>query len=50
MSYSFIPNLMWSEAERITIYNLNKVSSKLVPSNLFELWIDRKSNLKYLHI
>ena len=49
MSYSSIPESMWGEALRTTMYILNRVPSKLVSSTPFELWTGRRPSLRHLH-
>ena len=50
MSFFSILESMWGEAPRTTMYILNRVSKKSVPSTQFELQTGRKPNLRYLHI
>ncbi|RDY10987.1 hypothetical protein CR513_04414, partial [Mucuna pruriens] len=38
------------EALKIAIYILNKMSGKAINKTSYELWIDKKTNIKHLHI
>ena len=50
MSYSSVPISLWGEALKTAMYILNRVPSKAVPKNPFELWTGRKPSLRHIHI
>ena len=50
ISNSSLPLNLWGEALKTAMYILNRITSKVVPKTLFELWTDREPNLGYLHI
>ncbi|RVW56243.1 Retrovirus-related Pol polyprotein from transposon TNT 1-94 [Vitis vinifera] len=50
MSYSSVPISLWGEALKTAMYILNRVPSKAVPKNSFELWTGRKPSLRHIHI
>lgn len=50
MSYLSILEMIRVKAPMTTMYILNKVLSKSVPTTPFKLWIDRKSSLRHLYI
>lgn len=50
LSYSSLPLLLWMEALKTAIYLLNRILIKVVIKTLFDLWTERKPNLRHLHI
>ncbi|CAA0811306.1 cysteine-rich RLK (RECEPTOR-like protein kinase) 8, partial [Striga hermonthica] len=50
MSYSSLPDLFWGYALETTVYILNRVPSKSVPSTPLELWSGHKPSLRHLRI
>ncbi|RDX70551.1 Copia protein, partial [Mucuna pruriens] len=50
INHSSLLESLWGEALKIAIYILNRVSTKVVNKTPYELWIDKKSNIKHLHI
>lgn len=50
MSNSTLPKFLWDEALKTAVHILNRVPSKVVPKTPYELWVDRKSTLNYLHV
>ncbi|CAA0829012.1 cysteine-rich RLK (RECEPTOR-like protein kinase) 8, partial [Striga hermonthica] len=50
MSYSSSPDLFWGYAFETSVYILNRVPSKSVPSTPLELWSGHKPSLRYLRI
>jgi len=50
ISHSSLPESPWGEALKTTVYILNRVSSKVVKKIPYELWIEKKSSIKHLHI
>ena len=47
---SQLPLFLWSEALKIVVYVLNRVTSRVVPMTPFELWNGWKPSLNHLHI
>lgn len=45
-----LPEFMWGDALKISLYILNKVPSNLVPKTPFELWTSRKHSLNHLRV
>jgi hypothetical protein len=50
MSYSNLPLSLWMEALKTAIHILNRVPSKSVLKTPYELWTERVSSLKHLHV
>jgi hypothetical protein len=50
LSYSTLPISLWMEALKTNVHILNRVLSKSEPKTSYELWIDRKTILNYLHV
>ena len=50
MCLTDLPILFWGYALETTVYILNRVPSKSVPSTPYEIWRGKKPNLKYLKI
>lgn len=50
MSYSTLLISFWGYTLQSMIYLLNIVPSKSVPKTPLELWSERKSSLKHIHI
>ena len=50
MSHSFFPISFWMYALKIAIYFLNRVPSKVVSKVPSEQWIEKKPNLRHLHV
>ena len=50
VSHSSLPESLWEEALKTAAYILNRVSSKVVNKIPYELWTDKKSNIKHLYI
>jgi transposase InsO family protein len=48
MTQANLPISYWGDALLIAAYILNRVSSKSVPSTLYESWTGKKPNLSYL--
>jgi len=47
ISYSTVPDSLWGNALKITMYILNRVPNKVVLTAAFELWIDRRPSLRH---
>ena len=47
MCLTDLPIFFWGYALETAIYILNKVSSKSMPSTPYEIWREKKPNLKY---
>ena len=50
LSNSCLHVSLWMYALKTTMYLLNRVPSKVVQKNHFELWTSRKPNLRHLHV
>jgi transposase InsO family protein len=50
LSYSTLPISLWMEALKTAVHILNRVPSKSVHKTPYEMWIDRKLTLNYLHV
>jgi hypothetical protein len=50
LSYSTLLISLWMEDLKTTVHILNRVPSKSVPKTPYEMWIDRKPTLNYLHM
>ena len=50
MCFIDLPISFWGYALETTIYVLNSIPSKSVPSTPYELWNGKRPNLKYLTI
>ena len=50
VSHSSLPELLWEEALKTAVYILNRVPSKVVNKTTFEIWTDKRSSIKHLHI
>ena len=50
VSHSSLPKSLWGEALKTVVYILNRVQSKVVNRTPYELWTDKKSSIKHLHI
>jgi hypothetical protein len=50
LSYSTLLISLWMEALKITVHILIRVPSKSVPKTPYEMWINRKLTLNYLHV
>ena len=50
MSERNLPEYLWGEALKTTLYILNRVPRKYVPITPFELWRRRKPSLKHLRV
>ncbi|RDX91815.1 hypothetical protein CR513_26140, partial [Mucuna pruriens] len=50
ISHSFLPKLLWGEALKATVYILNRMPTKTVNKTPYELWTDKKPNIKHLYI
>ena len=47
---SLLPEFLWGEALKTTAYILNQVPSKSVPKTPYELWSQKKPNLRHFHV
>ena len=50
MSNSTLPEFLWGEALKTIVHILNRVPAKVVRKTPYELWVDRKPTLNYLHV
>ena len=50
LSYSSLPLSLWMHALKTIMYLLNRSPSKAVSKTPFELWMERKLDLKHLHV
>ena len=50
ISNSSLPKSLWTYALKNAVYLLNRIPSKAVPKNPFELWSGRKPSLRHLHV
>jgi len=50
LSNSSLPVSLWMYALKTAMYLLNRVPSKIVQKTHFELWTERKSSLRHLHV
>ena len=50
MSMENLPLTFWGYALETATYLVNRVPTKLIPNNPYELWIDRKPSVKHLKI
>jgi len=50
ISHSTLPESLWGEALKTAVYILNRVPSKAVNKTSYELWTNKRLNLKHLHI
>ena len=50
MSNSTLPEFLWDEALKTFIHILNHVLTKVIPTIHYELRVDRKLTLNYLHV
>ena len=41
---------MWIKALKTIVYLLNRIPNKAVPNTPFQLWTERKSILRHLHV
>ena len=47
---STLPVSLWMYALKIVMYLLNRVPSEAVPKTPFELWTNRTSSIRHLHV
>jgi len=45
-----LPKLLWSEALKTTVYLLNRVPTKTVTKIPYELWTEKSSSIRHLHV
>ena len=45
-----LPQYLWTEALKMTVYILNRVPTKAVPKTSFELFKGRKPSLRHIRI
>ena len=50
ISRTNLPDFLWGEALKTALYILNRVPTKAVPLNPFELWTGRKPSLNHLKV
>lgn len=50
MSRCNLPEFLWCDTLKTTLYILNRVPSKSVPKTPFELWKGRKPSLNHLRV
>jgi len=50
IGHSSLPESLWGEALKTTVYILNRVSSKAVNKTPYELWTGKRPSIKHLHI
>jgi hypothetical protein len=50
LSNSMLPLSLWMEVLKIIAHIINRVSSKSLHKNPYELWTGRKPNINYLHM
>ena len=50
MSNFSLPKFLWMYALKTVMYLLNMVPSETVPKTPFELWTNRKPNLRHIHV
>ena len=50
ISHSTLPESLWGEAIKTTVYILNRVPSKAVAKTPYELWISKKPSIRHLHV
>ena len=49
-SHSKLPESLWTEALKTTVYILNRVPTKVVPKTPFELWQGWKPSLQHIRV
>ena len=47
---SSLPESLWGEAIKTSIYILNRVPSKAVAKTLYKLWTGKKPSIRHLHV
>ena len=50
MSNSTLLEFLWDEALKTVVHILNRIPTKIVLKNPYELWVDSKPTLNYLHV
>ena len=45
-----LPNILWTEALKMEVHILNRVTSKSVPNTPLEMWMGRQPSLKYMKV
>ncbi|RVW21166.1 Retrovirus-related Pol polyprotein from transposon TNT 1-94 [Vitis vinifera] len=50
ISHSTLPESLWGEAIKTTVYILNRVPSKAVAKTPYELWTSKKPSIRHLHV
>jgi len=50
ISHSTLPESLWGEVIKTTVYILNRVPTKTAAKTHYEFWTSRKPNLKHFHI
>ena len=50
MSFTDLPDFLWGHSLLTSIYLLNRVSSKTVPTTPYEIWHGKKPSLSHLRI
>jgi len=50
IAHSTLPESLWSETLKKTIYLLNRVPSKTVAKTLYGLWTGKSSSIQHLHV
>ena len=50
ISHTTLPNSLWEETLKTTIYILNRVPTKVTVKTPYELWTGKKPSIRHLHI
>ncbi|RVW22573.1 Retrovirus-related Pol polyprotein from transposon TNT 1-94 [Vitis vinifera] len=50
ISHSTLPESLWGEAIKTTVYILNRVPSKAVAKTPYELWTSKKPSIRHLYV
>jgi len=50
IAHTTLPESLWSEALKMTIYLLNRVLSKIVTKTPYELWTGKSHSIQHLHV
>lgn len=45
-----LPKSLWRETHKTVTYIFNRIPIKITTKILYEFWIEKKFNLKHLHI